>query len=306
MAHEKKKSHTLLKIAGGAALTAAAAYTGISAYVFREAFDLQKSSLYSAKGGTAYLTFTDEEKSQWYEHSVKTDDFITSFDGLKLHALRMENHKEAGKYILFALGPGKYNHNILDYLYEFDHAGYNVLALDSRGCGKSEGKYCTLGWSEHYDVISWVNYLINIRPDCEIVLFGISIGANAVMNALGDYMPKNVIGAVAEGGFSEMKEFVRGAVTEIMQIDGKLILPGVNLLMKQFLHFSLYDVSTARQLAQASVPVLFIGGGETQFTNESMLFDNYYACGSRREVMTAEDAEKNYFTKIFDFIDSVK
>lgn len=302
MSEEKKNNHTLLKVIGTAAGCAAAAYGGASAYVFRQAFDLKNSNLFSGKGGTAYLTFTDNEKSEWYQHSEVKDEYMNSFDGLNLHALNLCNHPEDHKWIVMMVGPGSYNHTILDYLYEFDHAGWNVFALDARGTGKSEGRYTTLGWAEHYDLISWVNYLVNMDEKAEIALFGVSVAAAAVMNAVGDYIPDNVVCAVEEGGYSEIKELLRGGITLAMKADGKILLPGVDLLCKQILHFSFNDVSTARQLKQASVPVMFVQGVDSEFVPESMLFDNYYACGSDRELLTKEDAANDYFGKLEDFL----
>ncbi len=298
-----EKKHPILKFVGTTAATAAAAYAGVSAYVFREVFDLQKSSLYSGRGGTAFLTFTDSEKTEWYHHSTIDDAWIDSFDGLRLHALSLNNHSDSHKWVVLAFGPGSYDCNLLDYLYELDHAGYNVLAVDSRGCGKSEGQFTTLGWSEHYDIISWVNYLVNHDSEAKIALFGISIGAAAVMNAVGDYIPGNVVCAIEEGGFSEIREVLRFGISRVMKVDGKYILPGLNLLIRNKLHFSINDISTARQLKQAGLPMLFVQGVYSEFVPESMLFDNYYAYGGEREMLTRADAEEHYFERIFSFLD---
>jgi fermentation-respiration switch protein FrsA (DUF1100 family) len=228
---------------------------------------------------------------------------MSSFDGLNLHALCMTNHPDDHKWIVLMVGPGAYNHTIMEYLYELDHAGYNILAVDSRGTGKSEGRYTTLGWAEHYDLISWVNYLINMDESARIALLGVSVGAAAVMNAVGDYIPKNVVCAVEEGGFSEIKELLRNGITLAMKADGRILLPGLDLMCRQVLHFSFNDVSTARQLQQAAVPVLFVQGVDSEFVPESMLFDNYYACGSDRELLTKEDAQEDYFGKVEEFLD---
>jgi pimeloyl-ACP methyl ester carboxylesterase len=303
MSEEKKNNHPVLKAVGIAAGCAAAAYGTATAYVFRQAFDLKHSNLFSGKGGTAYLTFTDNEKSEWYQHSDVKDEYMSSFDGLNLHALCMTNHPDDHKWIVLMVGPGAYNHTIMEYLYELDHAGYNILAVDSRGTGKSEGRYTTLGWAEHYDLISWVNYLINMDESARIALLGVSVGAAAVMNAVGDYIPKNVVCAVEEGGFSEIKELLRNGITLAMKADGRILLPGLDLMCRQVLHFSFNDVSTARQLQQAAVPVLFVQGVDSEFVPESMLFDNYYACGSDRELLTKEDAQEDYFGKVEEFLD---
>ena len=124
------------------------------------------------------------------------------------------------------------------------------------------------------------------------------------MNAAGDYLPSQVKCAVEEGGFTEIKDLLRLALTDALKIDGNVILPALNLMVKQFLHFSIYDVSTHRQLQQAQIPMLFIHGNEDSFLPESMLFDNFYAYGAERTLMTLQEAEKDYFGGVFQFLDS--
>lgn len=300
----KKNDHPFLKAAAITAGAAAGAYAGVSAYIFHQIFNLAQSDLYSGKGGTAFLTFKNGEKAEWFHNSVREDDTLNSFDGLKLHALRLQNHPDSHNWVVLAFGPGSYAGTLLDYLYALDQAGFNVLAADSRGCGKSEGKYTTLGWAEHYDLISWVNYLVNLDPDARIALYGVSIGANAVMNAVGDYIPRNVVCGVAQGGFSDVNEVLVRGISHAMKADGRIVMPGVELLVRQILHFSLKDVSTVRQLKQASVPMLFVQGNTSEFVPESMLFDNYYACGSERELLTKDDLTDDTAGLITDYLKS--
>lgn len=309
MSERKENKHTVLKVIGLTAAAGAAAYGGFGYYVFRNVFDLQHSKLVNNKTGVKRLTTGVGEKNEWYAHSVRDDEFLDSYDGLKLHALRITNHPDSHHWVILLHGLGSYSGGMLDYLYEADHRGFNILAPDSRGCGMSEGQYDGLGWCEHYDLISWINYLINIDPDAEIALFGIDIGGVAVMNAVGDYIPKNVKCAVEDSGFSGMREIVSHFITRSCKVDGKPFLPAVDFYVKQFLHFSMNDVSTKRQLKQSVTPMLFMHGTEDEVIPSSMVFDNYYACASEKELYTAEGAgfgetssQPDYFDAAFSFI----
>lgn len=300
----KKDNHSILKTIGIIAAASGTAYASATAFICTHAFYLPKSSLYSGKGGTAFLTFTNNEMRDWYSHSNVQDEYLSSYDGLQLHALKLQNYPQDHKWVILMLGPGAYDHTILSYLYELDHAGYNVLACDVRGTGKSQGLFTSLGWLEHYDVISWVNYLVNLDSESRIALLGVSIGANAVMNAVGDYLPSNVKCAVEEGGFSEIKEVLRHGIQLATKIDGKVFLPGINPVMRFLFGFSMSDVSTAKQLTNACVPMLFVQGVENEFVPESMLFDNYYACGNKKEILMREDTIDDYFPKLIKFINT--
>ena len=307
---EKKKKHTLLKAVGVTAVTGAAAYAGFGYYVFRNVFDLQNSTLYTGKNGIKRLATGSSEKNEWFAHSTRDDDFIDSFDGLKLHALRITNNPDSHKWMVILHGLGSYCGGMLDQMYEADGRGFNILALDLRGCGMSEGQYTSLGWSEHYDLISWINYLLTIDPDASIALYGVNAGAAAVMNATGDYLPAAVKCAVEDGGFSNIRDIVSYGIRKNAKVDGKLFMPSVDLYVKNLLHFSMNDVDTIRQLRQSSTPTLFMHGSDDDVVPASMVFDCYYACAAEKDLFTSENAgfnetclDPDYYTAIFTFID---
>lgn len=310
MSDEKKNNHTLLKVVGATAAAGAAAYAGFSYVVFKNAFDLQHSDFYTKKNTYKRIEADAGEKNEWFAHSVKDDDFLDSYDGLKLHALRVMNHPETHKWMILAHGIGTYSGGMLNYLYEADHKGYNVLAVDLRGCGMSEGRYTGLGWNEHYDIISWINYLVNLDPSSKIALVGINLGAAAVMNAVGDYIPSNVKCAVEDGGFSGIKELLISGIKRYYKVEGRPFLPMIDVYVKQLLHFSMNDTSISHQLSQSVTPMLFMHGNKDEIVPASMMFDNYYSCNAEKDMYTGENAgfgenmlEPDYFASVFNFID---
>lgn len=309
MSKNNENKHTLLKVVGATALAGAAAYGGSGFFIFRNAFDLLHSNLYTPTRGIKKLPKTDDERQEWFAHSTRDDEFLDSYDGLKLHALKITNHPESHKWMILYHGLGETSLSMLEYMWEADYHGFNVLSIDSRACGMSEGQFTGLGWCEHYDLISWINYLVNLDTNAEIALFGIDLGAAAVMNAVGDFIPSNVKVAVEDSGWSGIRPILRYGLNKYLKIDGRGILPAVDFFVKQFLHFSMFDVSTKRQLKQSVTPMLFMHGSEDDVIPVSMLFDNYYACGAEKELYNAEGAgfheaslQPDYFDAAFSFI----
>ena len=303
----KKKKHTLLKAAGAITVTAAAAYSGASYLVFRNAFDGVKSPYLLGNDEVHPL---DEEKAAWFEHSEKEDVFIDSFDGLKLHALRVCNHTDGKKWAIILHGAASQAAGMQNAMWEFDHRGFNILAVDQRCFGMSEGRYSTLGWLEHYDLINWINYLVNSAEDAEIVLYGVNLGAAAVINAAGDYIPPQVKCAVEDGSWSGMKEIILHMIRRDVNVDGRLVLPGVDMLAKNLLHFAVNDIDMHRQLKQACVPMLFTHGEQDETVPASMLFDCYYACGSEKDLyvdsaagFNEKERSSEYWNAVFAFIE---
>ena len=56
--------------------------------------------------------------------------------------------------------------------------GQNVLLIDERAHGNSQGRTISFGIKERQDVLCWVQYAISrFGPDIKILLYGVSMGA---------------------------------------------------------------------------------------------------------------------------------
>jgi len=304
---EARNDHPVLKTLTAAAVLGTAAYGGLSYYVFRTACDMENSD-FSAKIPWKRSPH-QAENDRWFAECSRQEDYLNSYDGLKLHATRIVNHPESHRWAIVLHGYHSCAMEMADYLHEFDQQRYNLLAPDLRACGLSRGRYCGLGWPEHYDLISWINFLVNLDPAAEIVLFGVSLGASAVMYALGDYLPKQVKCAVEDSGFSDAQELLEQVVADHLSIPGHPLMMGVDFFMKQNLHYSLNDVSIRRQLMQCRTPVLFMHGEADSLIPASMAYDCYYACQSEKQLQMFTGSghaqcfcSEQYFPTVFEFI----
>ena len=305
---KKEKKHRLLKAVGITAAAGCAAYGGLSYYIFREAFDTEGSSFYAKIPWDRPPN--QERNDEWFASSVRDEDYIESYDGLKLHAIRITNHPEHHKWVMVIHGYHSSASAMMDWLYRFDQMGYNVFAPDMRASGLSQGRYTGFGWPEHYDVISWINYLIRLDPEAEIALFGASAGAAAVMYTTGDYLPANVKCAVEDCGFSDLREIIVNQVSEMANgVPSDIFMRGVDLFVAQILHYSMYDVSIRRALSQSRTPTLFIHGEADTLVPVSMVYENYYACAAEKDLLVVENAghcaacmSEEYDAKIREFL----
>ncbi len=105
---------------------------------------------------------------------------------------------------------GNWNNGVVTPEYDsFYNAGYNLLFVDSRATGGSDGDYVTYGQYESDDVLYWVNQEIEARPKQKILLYGGSMGASTVMSALAKGVPQNVKGIIENCGFSSIDQQLR-------------------------------------------------------------------------------------------------
>ena len=99
---------------------------------------------------------------------------------------KIDNPK--GTVILFH-GYGGQKSKMIDKANEFIKLGYNTLLVDFMGSGKSEGNQTTIGFKEAEQVKTAFDYLESLGEK-NIVLFGTSMGAAAILKAQNDYQLK--------------------------------------------------------------------------------------------------------------------
>ncbi|WP_338983674.1 alpha/beta hydrolase [Spiroplasma endosymbiont of Othius punctulatus] len=102
---------------------------------------------------------------------------ILSFDGTKLNGLIYEPNPNSKKWIVLSHWFTGNKYWITFHAKVFTKLGYNVVAIDFRGHGKSEENVTTLGVNETHDYITAIRWLKKNRQIDELGLFGISMGA---------------------------------------------------------------------------------------------------------------------------------
>ena len=161
---------------------------------------------------------------------------------------------------------------------------HNVLVVDNRGCGRSDGRVSSFGVFESEDCLSWVEYIIDyIDFSAKIILTGISMGATSVLMAGSrDDLPPNVIGVLADCGYTS-GEAIISKVIEDMKLPSKLVMPCVRIAAKALGKFDLSDASAVDLLDGCTLPVIFFHGDDDDFVPCEMSAENYEACGSENK-----------------------
>lgn len=305
---EKEKSkHTLLKTVCCTAAAGTAAYGGYAYLLFRNGFDTDKSRYHP--NGAVMNSEENALATEFVKNSERHEEYLSSYDGIRLHATRIENHPSENKWMILMHGYHRCSWDLLPLMIEADKNGFNLLAVDERGSGHSEGHYTGLGWPEHYDLLSWINYLCVLRPECKIALYGIDLGASAVMNATGDFLASNVKCAIVEDGWLDIRsQFVHAASLEA-KLPVEPFMPVVNLLVRQFLNYSLNDISTARQLSRCRIPMLFMHGEENAVIPVANAHEASACVHSEKEVVIFKSTglggcryQETYYEAIFNFL----
>ncbi len=109
----------------------------------------------------------------------------------------------------------------------YPECGFNVLTIDPRAHGESDGKYNTLGYEEHKDVIAWAKLLHDEHSVKSIVLHGICIGSScALMTLVSENCPDYIEGMIAEGMYPCFSESFKNHMIELK----KPIFPALQMV----------------------------------------------------------------------------
>lgn len=143
--------------------------------------------------------------------------------------------------------------------------GFNVLAVDQRGHGRSGGTAITFGILERYDCLSWAEYSAqHLSCGAPILLSGLSMGAATVLMAAELPLPKDVVGILADCPYSSPKDIIK-KVCKDRKIPPNLAYPFVWLGAKLFGHFNLNASSPVEAIPHTKVPILLFHGEEDHF-----------------------------------------
>jgi len=143
--------------------------------------------------------------------------------------------------------------------------GHNVLLVDERAHGRSEGKTITFGILERLDLLDWVNYAIQrFGTDVQILLYGVSMGGATVLMASDLDLPPNVKGIIADCPYAKPLEIILyvGAQTSF---PNWLIKPFARLSARIYGGFDLLETDAVRSVQSTRVPILIIHGEDDRY-----------------------------------------
>lgn len=254
-----------------------------------------------------------EERRGFVLAQPHEDVYITSFDGLKLHATyfppiqgsrgekvdstdgqnaEKENKTGVDKLVICFhgyTGEGLSNHiAIADY---FLKQGYAMLLPDARAHGESEGEYIGFGCLDRKDALSWIDWTIGkCGEDVKILLHGTSMGGATVLMTSGLELPPNVKGIVSDCGFTSPKEVFTHVLNHMYHLPAFPAIQGANLLNKKLAGYGMDECNAKREVQKAKVPILFIHGSADTFVPCSMCHEIYKNCASPKRKLIIEGA----------------
>ncbi len=199
------------------------------------------------------------EESEYVRVSVK------SHDGLELSARYYHKKDGAPLHILFHGYRSRAEFDMSGGAYECMSLSHNVLLVDQRAHGMSEGKSISFGINERRDLLLWCEYARNnFGNDVKIFIWGVSMGGATVLMSLDLPLPENVIGVIADCPYTSPEAIIR-LVGKSIRLPVSLLFPFLRLGARLFGGFRLGEVSAEKSLPKSKIPVLLIHGEADTF-----------------------------------------
>ena len=262
----------------------------ICLFLIKETF-IRNDKLDTTPAWYEYINANQEGREYIYSLNPK-DLYINSFDNLKLHGLFINNN--TNKTIVCVHG-----YKAKDGLYDFgmsakflNSLGYNLLFVDNRAHGLSQGKYIGFGVLDSIDVNSWIDYLVINMNQETIILYGMSMGGATVMNAQNN----KAKAIIADCGFASGYDEVAYQIKKMYHLPAFPLVPISNILLKLLAKYSLKDKEAYKSIKNYHNNLLIIHGGKDHFVptgDAYKIFDNA-TCHKKILIVPGASHTKSY------------
>lgn len=220
-----------------------------------------------------------EKKNDW--QPVR----INGLDNTILRGTYIKAAHRTHKTVILLHGLYQNRSMCLPYVPIYQRLGYNVLLVDLRGHGESEGNHTDWGLSEMDDLQGWVLWLKQQDKDVRIGLHGVSLGAAMAILYAGSDRNHDVSFVVADSSYGNI--IALGREKLMNWVDDDRILLGYDVLDPFFqgaMFFHTHKIVSSIEPDQAvqriDVPILFLHGRDDSLVPDKTAQRLYDDCKS--------------------------
>lgn len=280
---------------------------------FKKAFTAHKKTEEEAY---KYLEEKGVLDREIYNEINREEVYIKSKEGFKLKGYLLEKYKDSNKYMILVHGFTANNHVHMAFARFFINEGFNVLVVDERNHGDSEGKYPSYGYFEKEDIDRWIDFLYKRKKGKKLFLglHGQSMGGATVLmcgsrNSKVDFI-------IEDCGYSSAKKEILWEIAKVLPISKNIVYKLLRIKAKYMIGFDIEDVNPIKDILKTKKPIMFIHGNEDKLVPCEMALEMFGARNNRRDVLfIVEGADhmwaypkkkKEYERKVHDFIENVE
>lgn len=167
------------------------------------------------------VSWDDEEQRTMFAQGQEWGEKYDKFR--KTVQIKSQKFNLIGEYFNFGSDkvviviPGRMESGTYSYYFSepYRKAGYNVLAIDNRSHGLSDGRYNTIGLKEYVDILEWIKYAHDELGNSSVIIHGLCIGSATALYAITDERcPDYVKALIADGMYVNFHESLKNHLIE--------------------------------------------------------------------------------------------
>lgn len=177
--------------------------------------------------------------------------------------------------------------------------GCNILVIDPRAHGYSDGQFNTVGFEESLDALEWTRFLANYKHVQSVIYHGICIGAATGMLAIThEDCPACVKAIVTEGMFTNFSASMRNHLIERKKHMFPL-LQCIDFWMRYFTGHTMTKgpIDVIGKLKQ---PILMLQSKEDKYSKCENAHKLYEKCGSEKKQLVLFEHGAHSMLRITD------
>lgn len=240
---------------------------------------------------------------------------IKTFDGLTLRGRYYEVSPDAPIELMMHGYHGNLERDLSGGIFRALNIGHSVVVFDHRGSGLSDGSVITFGINESRDCRKWIDYILtDINKDAKIILSGVSMGAATAMITSGYDLPENIIGIIADCGYTSAEDIIKKVIRD-MKLPANILYPFARLGARIFGGFDIDETSPNEQVRKSKIPTIFVHGDADDFVPMEMSEKNYEDCSAEKKKLVIIKgaahglafpvARDNYLDELHEFFDPI-
>ena len=220
-----------------------------------------------------------------------------------------QNHK----WVILLHGYTGWKEELYPFAYWYHREGYRVLAPDLRCQGESEGDFIGMGWTDHFDGMLWIQYILSQDENAEIVLHGQSMGAATALMMTGEEsLPENVKAVISDCAYTDAYSMFAEKIDEWFGLPSFPFVNSACLALRLRGGYNLKDASALEAVRKSKTPTLFIHGEEDAMISFRMTVELYEAATASKELLIVKNAghaqsqdkePDTYYEKIHIFLE---
>lgn len=260
-----------------------------------EAFERITNESYEAQVQTSDIKVNRQiainETSEWLETAEAQKISAKTKEGYNLIAEEFFTDNNSHKWVIILHGYTGWKEEMYPFAYWYHEEGYHVIVPDLRCQGESEGDFIGMGWTDHYDCVNWITYILSRDSDAKIIIHGQSMGAATALMMTGEEdIAQNICAVISDCAYTDAYSMFGEKIAQWFNLPAFPIVDTACLILRIRGGYNLKDASAINAVKKSNTPTLFIHGDADAMISFEMTKELYEEANCRKELLIIEGA----------------